>query len=31
MCQLEFANVDDWLVNHIEKNDCKFQINLMTR
>lgn len=24
MCQKEFKNVDDWLVNHLEKNQCSF-------
>ncbi|CAH6719754.1 zinc finger protein Stp3p [[Candida] jaroonii] len=24
MCQKEFKNVDDWLVNHLEKNQCTF-------
>ncbi|RLV95976.1 Transcriptional regulator STP4 [Spathaspora sp. JA1] len=31
MCQQEFTNVDDWMVNHIEKNQCPFTINVIKK
>lgn len=27
MCQKEFANVDEWLVNHVEKSECAYALN----
>lgn len=31
MCQMEFSNVDDWLLNHIQKNQCPFTINIINK
>ncbi|KAK6198154.1 uncharacterized protein RJT21DRAFT_123017 [Scheffersomyces amazonensis] len=31
MCQTEFKNVDDWLSNHIEKNQCPFTVNMLAK
>ncbi|EGW33464.1 uncharacterized protein SPAPADRAFT_60816 [Spathaspora passalidarum NRRL Y-27907] len=31
MCQQEFSNVDDWMSNHIEKNQCPFTINMIKK
>lgn len=31
MCQVEFKNVDDWLVNHVERNGCAYAINLIKK
>lgn len=27
LCQQQFANVDDWLTNHVEKGGCPFQLH----
>jgi hypothetical protein len=27
LCQQQFANVDDWLTNHVEKGSCSFQLH----
>ncbi|KAK6464493.1 hypothetical protein DFJ63DRAFT_311797 [Scheffersomyces coipomensis] len=31
MCQIEFKNVDDWLSNHIEKNQCPYAVNVLSK
>lgn len=27
LCQQQFANVDDWLTNHVEKGTCSYQLH----
>ncbi|RCK55508.1 Transcriptional regulator STP4 [Candida viswanathii] len=31
MCQTEFKNVDDWMHNHIETDQCPYAINLIKK
>ncbi|KAK6458613.1 tRNA splicing protein [Scheffersomyces xylosifermentans] len=31
MCQAEFRNVDDWLANHIERNNCPSAVNMVKK
>ncbi|KAL6452440.1 STP4 Transcriptional regulator STP4 [Candida maltosa Xu316] len=31
MCQTQFANVDDWMHNHIETDQCPYAINMVKK